>query len=406
MLHKRIALPIVLTLLLLAKASQADPSWVTAWLRAPISTTIVTDHVAVDAPPSFNNQTIRLMLWPTTAGTQVKVKLTNRFSSLPVSIGAAHIALRSGTGAGIAAGSDRTLTFGGLSTITLAANSEIWSDPVALTVTAHADLAVSIYLPSHFTPTTMMARGGLKTSYYKSGNQVSAVTLLGASTTSKDVLVAEVQVLSAGPSHAIAVDGDSIVEGACSNLNANGDWPDLLSQRLSALRDGSAVGIANAGVGSGRFVSTCAPPHVDCAGPSGLSRLPGLLALPGIKYVIVSMGINDISYNAVSSSDLIAAYQSATTLAHAAGVKIFGVPLLPIKHSVKDTPTNQATRDAVNAWIRGNGTGFDGIIDFEPIVSDPLDPGSFRSSLTCDHVHPNQAGYTLMANAIDLTLFQ
>jgi lysophospholipase L1-like esterase len=118
------------------------------------------------------------------------------------------------------------------------------------------------------------------------------------------------------------------------------------------------------------------------------------------------MGINDISYNAVSSSDLIAAYQSATTLAHAAGVKIFGVPLLPIKHSVKDTPTNQATRDAVNAWIRGNGTGFDGIIDFEPIVSDPLDPGSFRSSLTCDHVHPNQAGYTLMANAIDLTLFQ
>lgn len=196
------------------------------------------------------------------------------------------------------------------------------------------------------------------------------------------------------------------MEGACSDLDANGDWPDLLSKRLPSLPNGAKVGVANAGVGSGRFVSTCAPPNVNCAGPSGLSRLQDLLLLPGIRYVIVSMGINDISYNAISADDLISAYKSAISQAHLAGVKIFGVPLLPIKHSSKDTTYDETTRTAVNAWIRGGTTGYDGIIDFEPVVHDPNDPDSFRSDLTCDHVHPNQAGYTLMANSIDLSLFQ
>ncbi len=384
----------------------ANPTWITSWFRTPISTTIVADTTATDSPPYFSNQTVRLMLWPTTGGTQVKVKFTNLYTAFPVSIGAAHIALRSGTGANIVSGSDRTLTFGGLSTISLAANSEMWSDPVVLTVTAYSDLAVSIYLPGSFTPTTMMARGELKTSYYKSDNQVSASTMTGASTTTKDVFVSEVQVLSPASASEIAVDGDSIVEGACSDLNANGDWPDLLSNRLPSLPSGAKVGIANAGVGSGRFVSTCPSPNVNCAGPSGLSRLPSLLALPGIRFVIVSMGINDISYNSISASGLISAYQSAISQAHSAGVKIFGVPLLPIKSSVKDTPSNEATRATVNAWIRGGTTGYDGVIDFEPVVRDPNDPDSFRSDLTCDHVHPNQAGYTLMANSIDLSLFQ
>ena len=230
-----------------ADSPDANPTWITSWFRTPISTTIVTDTTTTDSPPNLNNQTVRLMLWPTAGGTQVKVKLTNLFTAFPVDIGAAHIALRNGTGGSIVSGSDSTLTFGGLATITLAANSEMWSDPVDLAVTAHSDLAVSIYLPGSFTPTTMMARGGLKTSYYASGNQVSALTMEGASTTTKDVFVSEIQVLSPDSASEIAVDGDSIVEGACSNLNANGDWPDLLSGRLPSLPDGAQVGIANAG---------------------------------------------------------------------------------------------------------------------------------------------------------------
>ena len=84
---------------------------------------------------------------------------------------------------------------------------------------------------------------------------------------------------------------------------------------------------------------------------------------------------------------------------------VIGVPLLPIKHSTKDVGNNEATREAVNDWIRTSGA-FDRIIDFDPVMADPADPLSLRSNLTCDHVHPNQAGYAAMANAIDLTIFE
>lgn len=60
---------------------------------------------------------------------------------------------------------------------------------------------------------------------------------------------------------------------------------------------------------------------------------------------------------------------------------------------------------ADEAWIRTSGA-YDRIIDFEPVMADPADLLSLRSSLTCDHVHPNAAGYRTMANSIDLSIFQ
>jgi len=192
--------------------------------------------------------------------------------------------------------------------------------------------------------------------------------------------------------------GDSITDGACSSNDTNGSWPDLLSGRLSALPDGTAVSVVNAGIGSNRFQSS------DGAGLSGIHRLPDVLALPAVRWVILFEGVNDISYEHSTADQLIAAYQAAIDQAHAAGVRVAGVPILPIRHSVKDVGTNEATREAVNSWIRTSGA-YDRVIDFEPVMADPADPLSLKSSLTCDHVHPNAAGYRAMANSIDLTIF-
>ncbi len=79
--------------------------------------------------------------------------------------------------------------------------------------------------------------------------------------------------------------------------------------------------------------------------------------------------------------------------------------LLPIQNSVKDTPANLATQQAVNKWIRA-GEGFDGVIDFEAVVQDPQNPLRIRANLTGDFVHPNTQGYRLMGDSIDLKLFE
>src|ERR1017187_8287515 len=102
--------------------------------RGPLSTTIVTSYTFVDPVPTVNNQTMRVMLRTTAGGSQVAVKLTNRFSSVALPVGAAHVAIQS-MGGTIVSGSDRTLTFSGAGGVTIPANAEVWSDPASLAVT-------------------------------------------------------------------------------------------------------------------------------------------------------------------------------------------------------------------------------------------------------------------------------
>lgn len=87
------------------------------------------------------------------------------------------------------------------------------------------------------------------------------------------------------------------------------------------------------------------------------------------------------------------------------GIHVFGATLLPIQNSRKDTPANEATRQAVNKWIRAPGH-FDAVLDFEKVVQDPQNPLRIRRDLTTDYVHPNTEGYRLMAESIPLELFE
>lgn len=354
-------------------------------------------------PSQISNQTLRTIVWTTLGGSQVRVKFTNRFGTSSLVISAAHAALQQ-SGGTITAGSDRALTFGGNASITIPAGQEAWSDPVTLTVGQHVNLAVSTYFASTFTPKTFHPTG-LKTSYVSSaGNFVASATMpvpsgSATKTTTQVLFVSEVQVLSATPPVVIVALGDSITDGACSNTDTNGSWPDKLSARFSALPNGTPVSVVNAGIGSNRFEAS------DGAGLSGIHRLPDVLAMPNVKWVVMFEGINDISYEHATSSAITAAYQTAIDQAHAAGAKVAGVPLLPIAHSTKDVGNNEQTREAVNTWIRTSGA-YDAIIDFDPVMADPAEPLSMKSSLTCDHVHPNQAGYAAMANSIDLSIFE
>jgi lysophospholipase L1-like esterase len=382
--------------------------WIPAWTgRGPLSTTITTNRTFLDPTPNLSGRTLRVMANLTTGGGAVRVRLSQRFSTSSLDIEAAHVAVRSG-GSNIIPETDRPLTFAGSATVSVPAGEDVWSDPVALDVSAGQDLAISLYVPGSFLPTTQGGRGQIKPSYHKVGNQVGATSLSGGSITRQIFGAYEVQVLSPGPAAAIVALGDSITEGACSAFDADGDFPDLLSQRLPLLADGTAVSVLNAGIGSGRFASS------DGAGIRGLNRLDDLLALPTVRWVTLLMGVNDISYELVDAAFLQDAYAQAIGKVHAAGKKLIGIPILPFGNSTKDVGNNKQVAQEVNAWIRAHDKrlgapepSYDAVVDLEPVLLAPGDPTwSLSPELTCDGVHPNAAGYRAIANAFPLDVFE
>jgi lysophospholipase L1-like esterase len=85
---------------------------------------------------------------------------------------------------------------------------------------------------------------------------------------------------------------------------------------------------------------------------------------------------------------------------------MFGATLTPFEGAAYFTKEGEAKRQALNEWIR-TGKAYDGVIDFDRATRDPASPGRFLPQYDSgDHLHPNDAGYRAMADAIDLSLFE
>ena len=140
-----------------------------------------------------------------------------------------------------------------------------------------------------------------------------------------------------------------------------------------------------------------------------------MLAQPGVRWLIVLEGINDIGTRVsarakgepfASAEDIIAAYEQIVVRAHGHGIRVYGATILPFEGASNYfTPDGEADRQKVNAWIRTSGR-FDAVIDFDAIARDPSQPSRLSPAVDGgDHLHPSAGGYKIMADAIDLRLF-
>jgi lysophospholipase L1-like esterase len=371
---------------------------------------------------AFNNQTLREIVHTTIGGDTVRVRLSNAFGTEAVEIGAAHIALR-GTGSEIVAGSDRPLTFGGQAVAKIPANAVMLSDPVKLSVPAAGDLAISLYIPGS-------ALGGgvhyaaQQTAWVSAGDTTAAPSLTRASmpepaTITSWVFLTGVDVLAPESVGSIVAIGDSITDGSRSTVDANHRWPDELAARLLAQKSRNKFSVIDMGIGANRILHDGGTANPR-AGVNALARFDrDVLAEPGVKYAIVLEGINDIGHagssappsEAVTAEDIIAAMKQMIERAHEQGVRIIGATLTPFEGESQSsrgyyTAEKAKIRDAVNEWIR-KGNAFDGFVDFDKAVRDPQNPTKFLPLYDSgDQLHPSDAGYKAMGDAIDLNLFK
>jgi lysophospholipase L1-like esterase len=107
----------------------------------------------------------------------------------------------------------------------------------------------------------------------------------------------------------------------------------------------------------------------------------------------------------VTAEELIAGHKQIIERAHTHGLKAIGCTLTPFEGAYYAKENGEAVREALNTWIRTSGA-YDAVVDFEAATRDPNNPKRIRPDLDPgDHLHPNDAGYQAMANAVDLSLF-
>src|SRR5438094_9089275 len=331
--------------------------WVGTWTATP----------APAEGAAFANHTLRMIPRVSIGGSRLRVRISNAYGIRPLVIGAARVGLHS-TGPAVVPGSNRRLTFGGEPGATIAAGALVVSDPVELTFAPLADLAVSVHLPGDlpvgFGITGRYAR---QTNYVSPPGNFAAEEVMPVGRLTDDwYFVCGIDVVAPRETGAIVAVGDSLTDANISTHDGHHGWPSQRPRRLMARQHGRPMAVMNQGLGGNRILH-------DIRGDSGLRRFDrDVLAQPGVTHAVIMLGTNDLRNRngkpeeEVTAPQMIGGLKQFAVRAHARGLKIYGGTLLTFEYETFNpgfyTPEGEATRQAVNAWIREGGA-FDAVVD-------------------------------------------
>ncbi len=397
---------------LAVSASLLTPA--TAHASAPPGWVTLTESSLQGVHGTAPDVTIRNVLTVTATGTALRVRLGNPFGGTAMTVRSVWVGKQPSTHSpALVPGSNRRATFGLRQAVTIPPGGSVWTDPLPLPVRRGDHVAVSIYAPGApvndhtFPPPETDTPGSFTSAGAGDAGADESGSAFGPF--APGVLWWADAISAVSPARGtIVAFGDSITDGY--NVFGGGPrWTDLLAERIEALPPSRRLSVANAGI-SGNTVSVQPNPYDptgQCCGPPAPLRLDrDVLSLPGVRYVVLLEGTNDLgggdSVPSAPAGQLIDAMRTIAGRVHAAGHRIIGATILPMCNAA-GSPKEQA-RLAVNAWIRTSGT-YDAVLDFDAVLRDPADPTVIRADWRTDCYHPNAAGDLVLGNSIDLSVF-
>jgi hypothetical protein len=177
--HAYLILACVLAVLPQSVWAQRGEKWVVSWTGSaqgpyPIGNPSAQpdQKFAFPTPDTgARDQTFRLIVRPDLWGRQARLRLTNVFGTRPVTFDGVFVGLQVG-GAAVPKASNRPVTFGSKTSVTVAPGASVWSDAVALGFVrnpaapdlAGRKLSVSFHIAGESGPMTWHAKA-LQTSY-------------------------------------------------------------------------------------------------------------------------------------------------------------------------------------------------------------------------------------------------
>lgn len=384
-------------------AAPAHCDWVGTWATA---LTTASPFDTGGSLSGFENESIRMIVQTSIGGGLVRIRLSNVYGDRALTIGHASVARpMTPSAADLDPRTLRLLSFHGRPSVTVPAGAEVVSDPVPLSVQPLGQLAVTIYLPEATGPTSWhwFSR---QTAFVYGGDHAADPSGAAATMTLEHFyFLAGVEVPDDHRTDgAVVVLGDSISDGPFLTLNANQRWPDFLAQRLSRRRHGADLGVLNLALSGNAAGHDGIEVGLPELGPSGLDRLAEhVFVQPGVRTVIVELGINDIFQHDDGPEAIIAALHQIAADLHAQHVRVLLSTMVPATGDPSWTAVREATRQAVNHYVRTTRDA-DGVVDFDLALRDPADPARLNPTFDRgDHVHPNELGNMAIADIVPLS---
>jgi lysophospholipase L1-like esterase len=400
-LSKKLLLTLIAAVMLTACTNpEPQQKWVGTWATSP---QLVEPH-NMPPEPGLTNNTLRQKVRVSIGGDSIRVRFSNEFSTSPVTMEKVQLALACGESS-INIETIKTLKFNGSEQVTMEPGIAVTSDAIAFKLEPRADVSISIYF-GQTSPDVTGHPGSRTSSYIVEGNQTNAESLEGATIADRWYVINGIDVKAPENAASIAILGNSITDGRGSGTNKQNRWPDILSERLVENPTTQNVAVLNHGIGGNCVLR-------QCLGPAAVERFErDVLMQHGVKWLVILEGVNDLGQTPDSATamqvanDLIMAYEQMIEKAHSNNIKAYGATILPIANSFYYTDYREDARQVVNSWIRNSGR-FDAVIDFDLAMRNPSDtililPDKHDG----DFLHPNEDGYKLMGESIDLSLFE
>jgi lysophospholipase L1-like esterase len=410
----RICVHLWLLLVVPGLVGASTNTWIATWAASPQAKSPNPREALVN----IDNQTVRERVRVSIAGSQIQLRFSNEFGSSALIIGSGTVAVPLDASS-VKQESIRNVTFEGQKSVTIPAGAPVLSDPVMFPVTSGAEISISIYFPKRLTTPTLHAFAFKHAVVSKHGDFTHAEKIEAAATSTASIFVTAIFVPAQPQERLVVAFGDSITDGDGSTIDADNNWPSNLVRRAVKQLEASTFAVVNEGIVGNRLLR-----DGDIFGLSALARFDrDALVLPGVTHIVLLEGLNDICFPGAKmdgqyladpaetrgAQDITDAYRQLISRAHARGVKVIGATITPcegVEIPGYYSEAKEATRQAVNKWIRTSGA-FDRVIDFDAVVRDPNHPSQLLPKFASkDHLHPNDEGYKAMADSIDLNLFK